>query len=189
MFVARKIPFRLFLGRDFFALDSLLVNPTSLLFAMSALKNLNQEKAAQLLFVLFFVYALWEQFAPQPEPGLLKYNQAKTVMKANPTPEEEKQACNLFARAVQIGSKDAAFGLSDCVAKSLTGTALQRNSIRYALLTLAMDARHETRSARNERDALGLTDAQKKEALKLDVLKILSGDVSALDFSSVTVAQ
>ena len=52
-----------------------------------------------------------------------------------------------------------------------------------------MDARHETRSARNERDALRLTDAQKKEALKLDVMKILSGDISALDLSSVGVVK
>ena len=156
---------------------------------MSALKNINQEKAAQVLFVLFLAAALWEQFAPQPEPGMMEYNQAKLVMKSDPSPEDEKKACNLFATAVRAGSKDAAFGLADWIGKSHIGDEIQRNSIRYALLTIAMDARHETRSARNERDALGLTDAQKKEALKLDVMKILSGDISALDLSSVGVVR
>lgn len=156
---------------------------------MSALKNINQEKAAQVLFVLFLAAALWEQFVPQPEPGMMEYNQAKLVMKSDPSPEDEKKACNLFAAAVRAGSKDAAFGLADCIGKSHIGDEIQRNSIRYALLTIAMDARHETRSARNERDALGLTDAQKKEALKLDVMKILSGDISALDLSSVGVVR
>lgn len=33
---------------------------------MSALKNINQEKAAQVLFVLFLAAALWEQFARNP---------------------------------------------------------------------------------------------------------------------------
>ena len=155
---------------------------------MSALKNINQEKAAQVLFVLFLAAALWEQFAPQPEPGMMEYNQAKLVMKSDPSPEDEKKACNLFATAVRAGNKDAAFGLADCISKSHIGDEIQRNSIRYALLTIAMDARHETRSARNERDAL-LTDAQKKEALKLDVMKILSGDISALDLSSVGVVR
>ena len=119
---------------------------------MSALKNINQEKAAQVLFVLFLAAALWEQFAPQPEPGMMEYNQAKLVMKSDPSPEDEKKACNLFATAVRAGSKDAAFGLADCIGKSHIGDEIQRNSIRYALLTIAMDARHETRSARNERD-------------------------------------
>ncbi len=157
---------------------------------MSALKNINQEKAAQVLFVLFLAAALWEQFAPQPEPGMMEYNQAKLVMKSDPSPDDEKKACNLFATAVRAGNKDAAFGLADCIGKSHIGDEIQRNSIRYALLTIAMDdARHETRSARNERDALGLTDAQKKEALKLDVMKILSGDISALDLSSAGVVK
>lgn len=154
---------------------------------MSVLKNINQEKAAQVLFVLFLAAALWEQFAPQAEPGLMEYNQAKLVMKADPSPEEAKKACNLFSTALKAGNKDAAFGLADCIERSTSGTELQRNSIRYALLTIAMDARHETRSARNEREALGLTDAQKKEALKLDVLKILSGDVSSLDLAGIVV--
>ena len=82
---------------------------------MSALKNINQEKAAQVLFVLFLAAALWEQFAPQPEPGMMEYNQAKLVMKSDPSPEDEKKACNLFATAVRAGSKDAAFGLADCI--------------------------------------------------------------------------
>lgn len=77
---------------------------------MSALKNINQEKAAQVLFVLFLAAALWEQFAPQPEPGMMEYNQAKLVMKSDPSPEDEKKACSLFATAVRAGSKDAAFG-------------------------------------------------------------------------------
>lgn len=156
---------------------------------MSALKNINHEKAAQVLFVLFLAAALWEQFAPQPEPGLMEYNQAKMVMKADPSPQEAQKACNLFAAALKAGNKDAAFGLSDCIGRSHSGTELQRNSIRYALLTIAMDARHETRSARNERNELGLTDAQKKEALKLDVLKILSGDISSLDLGGIVVAK
>ena len=118
---------------------------------MSALKNINQEKAAQVLFVLFLAAALWEQFAPQPEPGMMEYNQAKLVMKSDPSPDDEKKACNLFATAVRAGNKDAAFGLADCISKSHIGDEIQRNSIRYALLTIAMDARHETRSARNER--------------------------------------
>lgn len=58
---------------------------------MSALKNINQEKAAQVLFVLFLAAALWEQFAPQPEPGMMEYNQAKLVMKSDPSPEDEKK--------------------------------------------------------------------------------------------------
>lgn len=151
--------------------------------AMSFLKNLDQEKAAQALFVLFLAAALWEQFAPQVEPGMTEYNQAKLVMKADPSPEEAKKACGLFATAVRAGNKDAAFGLSDCIESSFKGTQLERDSLRYAVLTIAMDARHETRSARNERDALGLTDEQKKAALKIDVMKILSGNISSLDFT------
>lgn len=154
---------------------------------MSVLKNINQEKAAQILFVLFLAAALWEQFAPQAQPGLMEYNQAKLVMKSDPSPDEAKKACNLFASALKAGNKDAAFGLSDCIAASTSGTQLQRDAIRYALLTMAMDARTETRSARNERDALGLTDEQKKEALKLDVIKILSGDISSLDFAGIVI--
>lgn len=156
---------------------------------MSVLKNINQEKAAQFLFVLFLMAALWEQFAPQAEPGFLEYSQASAVMKADPSPDEAKKACELFAKAVLAGNKDAAFGLSDCIELGKSGTDLQKNSIRYALLTIAMDARHETRSARNERDALGLTTEQKKEALKLDVTKILSGDISSLDFDSAAAVK
>ena len=53
---------------------------------MSALKNIDQEKAAKVLFILFLAAALWEQFAPHPEPGLTEYNQAKFVfsMRGNP---------------------------------------------------------------------------------------------------------
>ncbi len=154
---------------------------------MSALKNIDQEKAAKVLFILFLAAALWEQFAPHPEPGLTEYNQAKLVMKSDPSPEDEKKACVLFAEAVKAGNKDAAFGLSDCIGKSKEGTELQRNAIRYAVLTIAMDSRRETRSARNERDALGLTTEQKKEALKIDVVKVLSGDVTADDFAGLAM--
>ena len=156
---------------------------------MSVLKNINQENAAQFLFVLFLMAALWEQVAPPAEPGFLEDSQASAVMKADPSPDEAKKACELFAKAVLAGNKDAAFGLADCIERGKSGTALQKNSIRYALLTIAMDARHETRSARNERDALGLTTEQKKEALKLDVTKILSGDISSLDFDSAAAVK
>ena len=74
--------------------------------------------------------------------------------------------------------------MSDCIESSFKGTQLERDSLRYAVLTIAMDARHETRSARNERNALGLTNEQKKAALKIDVMKILSGNISSLDFTS-----
>ena len=67
---------------------------------MSALKNINQEKAAQVLFVLFLAAALWEQFAPQPEPGMMEYNQAKLVMKSDPSPEDEKKACNSMEASI-----------------------------------------------------------------------------------------
>ena len=93
---------------------------------MSALKNINQEKAAQVLFVLFLAAALWEQFAPQTEPGMMEYNQAKLVMKSDPSPDDEKKACNLFATAVRAGNKDAAFGLADCIGKSHIGDEIQR---------------------------------------------------------------
>ena len=156
---------------------------------MSVFQKINQEKAAQLLFVLFLAAALWEQFAPQAEPGMMEYNQATLVMKADPSPDEVKKACELFAAAVRAGNKDAAFGLSDCIGNSHNGSELQRNSIRYALLTIAMDARHSTRSARNERDALGLTEAQKAEALKLDVLRILSGEFSSLDLAGKPIVR
>lgn len=148
---------------------------------MAGIKDINQEKAAQILFVLFLAAAMWAEFAPQVEPGSSEFGRAQLIMKSDPSPEQVKEACSLYASAVRSGYKDATFGLADCVERSYSGTQLERNMLRYAILTNGLDAGHESRSARKERDAISLTDEQKKQALKIDLKRILAGDITVLD--------
>ena len=75
--------------------------------------------------------------------------------------------------------KEAAFGLANCIGQSKEGNAVSRRALRYAVLTVAMEAPRGTRDAKSERDALGCTPAEIKEAEKIDVVS----EMSVLDYA------
>ncbi len=149
-------------------------------------KNLN--KLAWAMCAMFFVYALWEQFAPMAAPGKAEFTQAQ-ILSLSSDASAQEQACQLYADAVRAGNKEAAFGLSDCIGKSEKGTDASRRALRYAVLTLAMDAipnqseEKKGRDAAAERLALGCTPEEIQQAQKINVIEVLQGEVSVLDFA------
>lgn len=143
-------------------------------------KNLN--KLAVIGVAMFFAYALWEQFSPKPAPGAAELAQAHVLL-AQKDAASVEDACRLFGAAVREGNKEAAFGLADCIGQSKEGNAVSRRALRYAVLTVAMEAPKGKRDAKAERDALGCTPAEIKEAEKIDVVSVLRGEMSVLDYA------
>ena len=149
----------------------------------------NLNKLAVAMVGLFFVYALWEQFAPQASPGVAELTRANLLIQSS-SATDRQEACKLFGSAVRAGNKEAVFGLSDCIGKSDKGTLESRRALQYAVLSMAVpdilkpDEKpvKATRDALAERNALGCTDQEIAEAKKIDVVKVLQGEESLTDF-------
>lgn len=148
-------------------------------------------KLAVAMVIIFFVYALWEQFAPQFTPGLVPIHRAQMLEKST-DPADRAEACKLYGEALRSGNRTAAFGVSDCIARQKEGSEESRRVLRYAVLSLAVpnlldaDANGRNpgqRDALAERDALGCTPDEISRARKLDVYKWLQGEVSVWDFA------
>lgn len=157
-------------------------------FDMNVSDN-NLNKLAVAMVGLFFVYALWEQFAPQASPGVAELTKAN-ILVTSTSESDRQEACKLFGQAVRAGNKEAVFGLSDCIGQSKKGTPESRRALQYAVLTMAIPDilkpdEKPVKSSRDpvaERAALGCTPEEIKEASKIDVVKVLQGEESLTDF-------
>ena len=141
----------------------------------------NLKKLAFAMTIMFFCDALWEQFAPKATPGVQELARAQVLM-ASGTAADKVEACKLFGAAVREGNKQAAFGLSDCIGARKEGTEEARRALRYAVLTIALDAPKGARDAAAERAALGCTPEEIAEANKIDVVQVLLGEMSPTDY-------
>lgn len=141
----------------------------------------NLSKLAIAMTVMLFCYALWEQFAPKATPGVQELARAQVLM-ATGSQADRAEACKLYGAAVREGNKQAAFGLSDCIGARTEGTEEARRTLRYAVLTIALDAPKGDRDAAAERAALGCTTEEIAEANKIDVVQILLGEMSPTDY-------
>lgn len=149
----------------------------------------NLNKLAVAMVGIFFVYALWEQFAPQASPGVAELAQANLLMTST-SAADRQEACKLFGAAVRAGNKEGVFGLSDCIGQSDKGTPESRRALQYAVLTMAIPDvlkpdEKPVKSLRDpvaERAALGCTEQEIAEAKKIDVIKVLQGEESLTDF-------
>lgn len=140
------------------------------------------DKIAIVLVAMLVVFALWEQFAPKTAPGKAELIAAQALLQSDSASDHAK-ACELFGAAVREGNREAAFGLSDCIAKRDNEPEQARRVLRYAVLTLALQNPIEGRDAQQERAALGCSPQEVAQANELDVMRILLGEISPWDYA------